>query len=141
MKIVHYDTVIDLARCFALMQELRSKLTNEKQFIAQVQRQQAQGYRLAGLEQDGKTMALAGYRLLENFIHGQFCYVDDLVTVNEARGQGMGATLLDHLAVIAREYGCGQMVLDTAISNSGAQAFYQRVGYTALGLHYYRDLT
>lgn len=34
MKIVHYDTVIDLARCFALMQELRSKLTNEKQFIA-----------------------------------------------------------------------------------------------------------
>ncbi|MFV5476735.1 GNAT family N-acetyltransferase [Acinetobacter baumannii] len=86
-------------------------------------------------------MALAGYRLLENFIHGQFCYVDDLVTVNEARGQGMGATLLNHLAVIAREYGCGQMVLDTAISNSGAQAFYQRVGYTALGLHYYRDLT
>jgi len=53
----------------------------------------------------------------------------------------MGATLLNHLAVIAREYGCGQMVLDTAISNSGAQAFYQRVGYTALGLHFYRDLT
>lgn len=68
-------------------------------------------------------MALAGYRLLENFIHGQFCYVDDLVTVNEARGQGMGATLLNHLAVIAREYGCGQMVLDTAISNSGAGHF------------------
>lgn len=141
MKIEHYDIATDLARCFALMRELRSKLTNEKQFIAQVQRQQAQGYRLAGLEQDGKPIALAGYRLLENFIHGQFCYVDDLVTVSEARCQGMGATLLNHLAVIAREYGCGQMVLDTAISNSGAQTFYQRVGYTALGLHFYRDLT
>ncbi|MCT9843582.1 GNAT family N-acetyltransferase [Leclercia adecarboxylata ATCC 23216 = NBRC 102595] len=141
MKIEHYDTATDLAHCFALMRELRSKLTNEKQFIAQVQRQQAQGYRLAGLEQDGKPIALAGYRLLENFIHGQFCYVDDLVTVSEARGQGVGATLLNHLAVIAREYGCGQMVLDTAISNSGAQTFYQRVGYTALGLHFYRDLT
>jgi len=57
MKIEHYDTATDLAHCFALMRELRSKLTNEKQFIAQVQRQQAQGYRLAGLEQDGKPMA------------------------------------------------------------------------------------
>ncbi|WP_299999652.1 GNAT family N-acetyltransferase [uncultured Cedecea sp.] len=141
MKTTHYDTATELARCFTLMRELRGELNSEVQFIAQVQRQQAQGYRLAGLERDGKPVVLAGYRLLENFIHGQFCYVDDLVTTHDVRGQGIGAEILENLAVIAREYGCCKMVLDTAITNTQAQAFYQRVGYTALGLHFHRDLT
>ncbi len=141
MNIEHYDTPAELARCYALMRELRGKLVSESQFIEQVQRQQIQGYRLAGVEQDGKPVALVGYRLLENFIHGRFCYIDDLVTASDARCQGIGASLLNGLAVIAREYGCTRMVLDTAISNTQAQAFYQRVGYLALGLHFYRDLT
>lgn len=141
MNIAHYDTPAELALCYALMRELRSKLTNETQFIAQVQRQQVQGYRLAGVEQEGKPLALAGYRLLENFIHGRFCYVDDLVTASEVRCQGVGASLLNSVAVIAREYGCARIVLDTAIGNTQAQKFYQRVGYCASGLHFYRDLT
>jgi ribosomal protein S18 acetylase RimI-like enzyme len=141
MKIEHYDTPAELARCYALMRELRGKLVSETQFIAQAQRQQSQGYRLAGVERNGKPAALAGYRLLENFIHGRFCYVDDLVTASEVRCQGVGASLLNSLAVIAREYGCAHMVLDTAIGNTQAQAFYQRAGYLALGLHFYRDLT
>jgi len=141
MKIEHYDTPAELARCYALMRELRSKLVNEAQFIAQVQRQQVLGYRLAGVEQEGKPLALAGYRLLENFIHGRFCYVDDLVTASEVRCQGIGTSLLNSLAVIAREYGCARIVLDTAISNTQAQKFYQRVGYCASALHFYRDLT
>ena len=141
MNIEHYDTPAELARSYALMRELRGKLVSETQFIAQVQRQQAQGYRLVGVEQEGKPLALAGYRLLENFIHGRFCYVDDLVATSEARCQGIGTSLLNSLAVIAREYGCIRMVLDTAIDNTPAQAFYQRVGYLAVGLHFYHDLT
>jgi ribosomal protein S18 acetylase RimI-like enzyme len=140
MKIEHFDTPAELARCYTLMRDLRGKLASETDFIAQVQRQQAQGYRLAGLEQDGKPVALAGYRMLENFIHGRFCYVDDLVTASEARSQGIGSSLLNSLEIIAREYGCDQMVLDTAIVNTQAQVFYQRVGFLALGLHFYRDL-
>ena len=140
MKIEHYETSADFACCYPLMRVLRGKLVSEAQFITQVQRQQRQGYRLAGIGQAGKLVALAGYRLLENFIHGRFCYIDDLVTAREARNQGVGAALLDGLAVIAREYGCSQMVLDTAIGNTQAQAFYQRAGYLASGLHFYRDL-
>lgn len=140
MKIAHYESPAQLARCFALMQELRFKLTDEAAFVAQAQRQQAQGYHLAGIEQHGKPVALAGYRLQENFIHGRFCYVDDLVTHASTRSEGLGSTLLDALAELAREQGCGRMVLDTAISNQRAQHFYQRVGYAALGLHFYRDL-
>lgn len=140
MRIAHYDTPEELAHCYALMCKLRSKLRSKAEFISQVQRQQKQGYRLAGMEQNGKPVALAGYRLLENFIHGRFCYIDDLVTAPAARRQGVGADLLHNLAVIAREYGCSQIVLDTAISNTQAQAFYQFSGFSALGLHFYREL-
>ncbi|ORM70400.1 GNAT family N-acetyltransferase [Pantoea rwandensis] len=140
MKIVHYDTPTELARCYPLMRELRFRLADEAAFITQAQRQQAQGYRLAGIEQDGRPVALAGYRLLENFIHGRFCYVDDLVTSATTRSQGLGAVLLNGLAERALEQGCGRIVLDTALSNQRAQKFYQRVGYSALGLHFYRDL-
>lgn len=140
MKIVHYATAEQLARCYPLMRALRGRLSDEAQFIAQAQRQQAQGYRLAGIEHQGQPAVLAGYRLLENFIHGSFCYVDDLVSDPALRGQGFGAALLDSLAVLAREYGCSRMVLDTAISNTRAQAFYQRCGYQALGLHFYRSI-
>lgn len=140
MKIVHYQTPTELARCYALMRELRFKLTDEAAFVAQALRQQAQGYQLAGFEHNGKPVALAGYRLLENFIHGRFCYIDDLVTCANTRSQGLGAALLHGLAEQAREQGCGRIVLDTALSNQRAQQFYQRVGYHALGLHFYRDL-
>ncbi|MEY8709404.1 GNAT family acetyltransferase [Mangrovibacter phragmitis] len=140
MRIAHYDTPEELARCYTLMCELRCKLKSKAQFISQVQRQQKQGYRLSGMEQNGKPVALAGYRLLENFIHGRFCYVDDLVTARTARRQGFGADLLNNLAVVAREYGCSRMVLDTAVSNTQAQAFYQFSSYSACGLHFYREL-
>lgn len=140
MKIVHYQTPTELACCYALMRELRFKLKDEAAFVAQAKRQQLQGYRLAGIEQGGKPVALAGYRLLENFIHGRFCYIDDLVTCTSTRSQGLGAALLHGLAQQAREQGCGRIVLDTALSNQRAQQFYQRVGYHALGLHFYRDL-
>ncbi|BAN96940.1 hypothetical protein E05_21740 [Plautia stali symbiont] len=135
MKIVHYTTEEELARCYPLMRALRGRLADEAQFIAQ-----AQGYRLAGIEHQGQPAVLAGYRLLENFIHGSFCYVDDLVSDPALRGQGFGAALLDGLAVLAREYGCSRMVLDTVINNTRAQAFYQRCGYQALGLHFYRSI-
>lgn len=140
MKIEHFATPAELARCYALMCLLRGKLRDEATFVAQAQRQQAQGYRLAGIVQHGEPVALAGYRVLENFIHGRFCYVDDLVTRSNARSQGLGATLLNKLAEQARALGCSRMVLDTALSNHPAQNFYQRVGYHALGLHFYRDL-
>lgn len=140
MKIEHYTSPEELLRCFPLMRELRHRLEDEAQFVAQAERQQAQGYRLAGLAREGRPLALAGYRLQENFIHGRFCYVDDLVTAEALRSQGLGERLLNELATLAREQGCVRMVLDTAVSNRQAQKFYSRVGYLALGLHYYRQL-
>ncbi|UXM96163.1 GNAT family N-acetyltransferase [Bartonella sp. HY329] len=140
MEITHYSTPSEILQCFDLMAMLRPKLLSKEAFIVQVQRQQQQGYALLGVTNATMPLALAGYRCMENFIHGRFCYVDDLITHPTVRGQGYAKNLLDSLGKLAFEKGCQRMVLDTGLSNKTAQKFYQQVGYTTTGYHLYRDL-
>jgi GNAT superfamily N-acetyltransferase len=59
------------------------------------------------------VVALAGYRLQENLIHGQFLYVDDLVTLDSARGQGHGERLMTFLKAEAARLGCARLAHST----------------------------
>ena len=70
------------------MKELRPHLATETEFVERWRRQRAAGYRLLGLWCEEKLVALAGFRVIENLVHGMHLYVDDLVTLEEARGCG-----------------------------------------------------
>lgn len=85
-------------------------------------------------------MGLAGYRLQENLLYGQFLYVDDLVTVASARRHGLGSLLIEALREEAQRQGCAQLVLDTALGNALAQRFYFRQGLLSKGLHFSQAL-
>jgi hypothetical protein len=52
--------------------------------LARVARQRAEGYRVLATWRGREPVALAGYRIAENLIHGRFIYVDDLVTAGAA---------------------------------------------------------
>ncbi|WP_431256927.1 GNAT family N-acetyltransferase [Roseateles chitinivorans] len=137
----HAETLDDLRACHPLMLQLRPQLTGFDAFAGIVERQSAQGYRLLMGCADDTPVALAGYRCLDNLIHGRFLYVDDLVTASSGRGRGIGDRTLAALRRIARDEGCARLVLDTALSNSLAQRFYFRSGLLARGLHFSMDLT
>ena len=117
-----------IARCHPLMLELRPHLTDRDAFVAQVERQQAGGYRLAFLEADGEVRSLAGYRLSEKLSAGPFLYVDDLVTRGADVSRGYGGVLFDWLVERAREAGCTQLQLDSGVWRYGAHRFYLRKG-------------
>jgi GNAT superfamily N-acetyltransferase len=119
------ETREELERCFAVMHELRPHL-EAGAFVEQVLRQNAAGYRLAYVEEDGAVQACAGYRLLENLAWGRFLYVDDLVTAPEARSRGFGAELLGWLKEKAREAGCRELHLDSGVQRFAAHRFYLR---------------
>jgi GNAT superfamily N-acetyltransferase len=55
-------------------------------------------------------------------------YLEDLYVQPQARGQGIGRTLLTALARLARERGCGRLEWAVLDWNSDAIAFYQRLG-------------
>ncbi|MDW3682446.1 GNAT family N-acetyltransferase [Cupriavidus sp. CV2] len=136
----HVETEADILACFPVMRQLRPELQKPEDFLANVTLQGGQGYRLLALWDDGKAVALAGYRRLDNLIHGRFLYVDDLITDAEGRGQGHGERLLQALCELGRTEGCQQLVLDTALANALAQRFYFRSGLLAKGLHFCMEL-
>jgi GNAT superfamily N-acetyltransferase len=85
-------------------------------------------------------VALAGYRLQENLIHGVHFYVDDLVTDENVRGAGYGRAMLERLKSEARRVGCTRLILDTPLTNALGHRFYFRHGLLARALRFSIDL-
>lgn len=126
-----------VAACFPVMQELRPHLRDAAELIERWQRQIKDGYHLVALWQESCVVALAGYRVQENLVHGRFFYVDDLVTSATARSQGHGELLMDFLKAEAVRLGCARLALDTPLDNYLGHRFYFRNGLLARALRFY----
>jgi ribosomal protein S18 acetylase RimI-like enzyme len=140
VELRHVETAAEIAAGFPVMVQLRSHLADADELVARVTRQSQQGYRLLAAWRDGVPVALAGYRLAENLIHGKFIYVDDLVAAEAERRGGLGARLLDEVAELGRARGCTRLVLDTALDNVLAHRFYYRQGLLARALRFSREI-
>ena len=132
--------VADLQRCHPVMRELRPKFESADDFVAQVQRQQKQGYAIAFVEAEGQVRAVAGYRYLESLFSGKFLYVDDLVTREADRSRGFGGDLLDWLFDEAVAHGCERLELDSGVQRADAHRFYFSKRMTVTSFHFGRPL-
>ena len=124
VRIEEARTPTAVARCFPVMRQLRARFTDEEIFVEQVERQRADGFRMAFLEDDGGVRAVAGYRMAESLFAGRYCYVDDLVTAESARSLGYGGALFDWLVAEARAAGCVNLQLDSGVQRFSAHRFY-----------------
>lgn len=95
VDIQQISTVKQIQSCYEVMLQLRPHLIDEQAFIEQVQRQIAEGYQLACCQDDGKVMAVAGFRFLEFLAWGKVLYIDDLITDSKARKNGHGGKTLE----------------------------------------------
>lgn len=75
-------------------------------------------------EREGRAVGYAYYRLLEGTAH-----VVQLVTSPEARGAGVGRTLLGAIAERAEAAGCSTWYLNVRPDNAPALALYRRMGF------------
>lgn len=135
-RIAIADTSDDIHRCFRVMRELRTHISDEENFVQRVLRQQKQGYRLAFLESEGEVRAVAGYRFLESLFSDKNLYVDDLVTRDNDRSRGFGGELLDWLIERARENGCESLELDSGVQRFDAHRFYFRKRMSISSYHF-----
>ena len=140
MRILVAESEHDIARCYAVMVQLRPRLDGEGAFVAQVKRQQAQGYHLAFVDDEGQVTAVAGFRLLEMLSRGRFMYVDDLVTDADWRSHGYGDALFDWLQAYAREQGCRLLDLDSSVQRFAAHRFYFRKRMHIAAYHFALEL-
>lgn len=137
----HADTEAELRACWPVMQQLRPHLQSAEDFIARVQRMRGDGYRLLAAWRGAQALALGGYRLQENLVYGRFLYLDDLVTHDTVRGQHWGARILQNVIGIAERAGCAAFVLDTGVTNIGAQRFYARQGLANRAIRFSQPVT
>lgn len=116
----------DIAASFPIIRELRTHLTDQEAFVAQVRRQMDDGYKLALLYLDGELAGCAGFRVHETLSRGKYMYVEDLVTSAAKRSHGLGDKLYDWVANEARQLGCAQMEVISGVQRVEAHRFYHR---------------
>ncbi|EGF90555.1 acetyltransferase GNAT family protein [Asticcacaulis biprosthecium C19] len=127
----------DFRRCFPVIQLLRPHVIDADDLIARIDRQRSMAdWRLAYVEDAGAVVACAGFRVHEWLVSGKILYVDDLVTIDEARSKGYGKNLLNWMKDLAREEGCAQLRLDSGTHRTQAHKFYFREGLTIQAFHF-----
>jgi GNAT superfamily N-acetyltransferase len=125
----------DILSCFPVYRQLRADLV-EGQFVASVHRMHATGFQMAMRTFEDRVVAVAGFRIIENFHTGRVLYVDDLVTDEAARSAGHGKALLKWLMEYARDHRCLAFELDSGTHRHGAHKFYLREGMHISDFHF-----
>ena len=137
-------TAPDTALAFDAMRALRTHYADEADFVRRVdERQRPQGYRLVGaFDDDGRCVAVAGFRVLHTLAWGDCLYVDDLSTLPRGRRRGYGRALLDWCAAEARRLGCGQLHLDSGVGpeREDAHRLYFNAGLRITSYHFAKPL-
>ena len=128
MQVRELSSDVDIVAAFPLARELRDRI-REDTFLAEVRRQQREGYRLFGGFEGDRLVSLAGVRRSHTLSRGEHLFVDDLVTAEAARGRGHGAEMLRALAALATEDGVPRVYLD---ARATARGFYEKLGFTFL---------
>ena len=139
MKVELAESDADILACFPVIQHLRD-VEDATAFLQRVRNQQQSGYRLVFVCDSGAPVAVAGFRLGENLAWGRHLYVDDLVTLPEARSKGYGATLLTWLSRLAQSEGARELHLDSGTGRADAHRFYEREGLEVTSYHFKRKL-
>ena len=131
----HADTDEAILACYDVMAELRPHVARES-FLPTVRAMQRDGLRLACIREDGKVVAVAGYRVSTNLFCGRHLYVDDLVTADAERSKGHGKALLAWLRAQAVAADCDVFHLDSGVQRKRAHEFYLREGLELAGYHF-----
>ncbi len=134
IELFHPASDDELAACAPAFLALRPHLSVQA-FVQQVRRQATQGYRIVAVRVGAEVPSAAGYRFAEFLAWGKVLYVDDLTTLESARGRGHGGALLDWLINHAREQGCHAVHLDSGYQRHAAHRLYLNKGFVLSSHH------
>jgi GNAT superfamily N-acetyltransferase len=127
-----------IARCEPLHRQLRPNLPAD--YLAAMRAVLSGGAQgLIALE-GSEVLALALFRVIQTTICPKRFYVDDLVTDERRRSQGVGAALIRALEAQALASGCEQVDLESGTQRVLAHRFYYREGFEIRAFSFHKAL-
>ena len=79
-------------------------------------------------EEDGRLLGLVHFIFHRScWTRGDYCYLQDLFTVEDRRGQGVGRALIEHVYAEAARAGAARVWWLTHESNATAMLLYDRI--------------
>ena len=139
MEIIRARTDEQINACVSVLAQLRPEIA-KADFLPIIRRQMKSGYQLRYLYADGQVQCVAGFRISESLAWGKHLYVDDLVSDQHHRSQGVGQALFNALIEIANNNQCRQLHLDSGVQRFAAHRFYLRQGMRIASHHLVMDL-
>lgn len=139
MEIKDAGSADDIFKCWNVIHELRPHLVKEE-FVDRVLSMMQEGYLLTFVEVDGIAVAAVGYRYLDFLFNGKHFYIDDLVSLPDARGKGYAGALLDHVTALAKNRGYDSVTLDSGHHRYNAHRLYLNKGYNIVAHHFLMPL-
>ena len=127
VRLIETDEAIAAAFPFVLQLRPRLRDGGAAGFVRVVRLQARDGYRLFGAFRADRLVGLAGVRIAHTLSRGPHLFVDDLVTDESVRGQGVGTAFVRWLRGHAAEQGLPRVYLDI---REAARRFYERLGGT-----------
>lgn len=90
---------------------------------------------------DGSLVGIVHFLMHANTSSADVCYLQDLFTVEHARGRGVGRALIGAVADVARAQGCARVYWMTQETNTVARRLYDTLGEYRGFIRYQIDLT
>lgn len=124
-----------IMKCWDAVFALRPHL-KQHDFVALIRSMLHEGYRLAYIEETNRVAAVVGFRYQQFLHNGKHFYIDDLSTIPEARGKGLGTALLAYVFNLAKEQGFETVTLDSGFHRIDAHRLYLNNGFKISSLHF-----
>ncbi len=128
-----------LRRAEPVHRQLRTGLPAD--YVGRLTEVLGNGARMCVAAEADRVLGVAVWRVIENTYEGRRCYVDDLVTDERHRSQGIGKALLGYLESCARRLGCDVLALSSGVQRSVAHRFYFREGMHIPSFDFRKNLT
>ncbi|MBS7254153.1 GNAT family N-acetyltransferase [Flavobacterium branchiicola] len=134
-QIKKIETELEIEQCWDVAFVLRPHLDKTKWKPTITEMMKNEKYSIAGIVDQNKIVAFAGYRIMTSLHSGNIIYIDDLCTLEDYRGKGFATELLKHVEEIAIALNKDYVVLDTAFTNNTAQKVYLKNGFVLTAVH------
>lgn len=133
VKIISTD--LEIQQCWEVAFLLRPHLNKDNWHSMISEMMQNEKYNIAGIMDNDKFVAFAGYREMTSLHSGNIIYIDDLCTLESYRGKGLASQLLSYVKAIAISSNKDAVVLDTNFNNNTAQKVYLKNEFQLVAIH------